>query len=317
MSCEHNCSCEASTNQSINIKEAVKQKYGGVAALNLESQNSAYREGTNIVAESFGYSKQELENIPSASNMGLSCGNPIAIASLKEGEVVVDLGSGGGIDCFLASKKVGATGKVVGVDMTPTMIELANKNKTKMGNADNVEFKLGEIENLPIEDNFADVVISNCVINLVPDKVKAYQEIYRILKPGGRVAISDICLKKELPSAIRSNVEVLTGCIAGALLSSDLSNIMQTVGFKFVDYIDAKSDLNVYSMVPVQSSGCCGDGACGDNSSSSCGVVYSNETMDQLKNININDYAGSFKIFAVKPFQSNAACSGCDCDGAC
>jgi len=311
MSCCEHGGCGLSNNEPVNIKETVKQKYGEIAAVNLEAQSAAFKNSA-IIAESFGYSKQDLENVP--GNMGLSCGNPVAIASLKEGEIVVDLGSGGGMDCFLAAKKVGPKGKVIGVDMTPTMIELANKNKTKTANSDHVEFRLGEIENLPVQDNFADVVISNCVINLVPDKSKAYQEIYRILKHGGRVAISDICLKKELPDTIKSCVETLTGCISGALLVLELRNIMQKAGFEYIDYVDTKSDLNIYSSTLAAGPSCCGDtGSCDSNS---CGITYSKETLNLLKDVNVNDYASSYKIFAIKSEKTKSGgCSDCSCDG--
>lgn len=178
-------------------------------------------------AKSIGYSEGELAVIPDEANLALSCGNPTALASLKEGEVVLDLGSGAGFDCFLAAAKVGPTGKVIGVDMTPEMIEKARGNAKKNG-VENVEFRLGEIECLPVRDNSVDVVISNCVINLSADKARVFQEIYRVLKPGGRIAISDIALLKELSRKIRESVEAYVGCVGGAVLIDDYKKLIET-----------------------------------------------------------------------------------------
>ncbi|MBX3403749.1 MAG: arsenite methyltransferase [Phycisphaeraceae bacterium] len=173
------------------------------------------------LASAIGYSAGELAATPEGANMGLSCGNPTAIASLKPGEVVLDLGAGGGFDCFVAGPKVGATGKVIGVDMTPDMVTKARRNTasyTKQTGLNNVEFRLGEIENLPVADASVDVVISNCVLNLSPDKPQVWREIARVIKPGGRVAVSDLALLRPLPEAVRQDVEALVGCIAGAVL---------------------------------------------------------------------------------------------------
>lgn len=177
-------------------------------------------------AKSVGYSEGELAVIPDEANLGLSCGNPTALASLKEGEVVLDLGSGAGFDCFLAAAKVGPKGKVIGVDMTPEMIEKARSNAKKSG-IENVEFRLGEIENLPMGDTSVDVVISNCVINLSADKSRVFQEIYRVLKPGGRIAISDIALLKELPRKIRESMEAYVGCVGGAVLVDNYKKLVK------------------------------------------------------------------------------------------
>jgi SAM-dependent methyltransferase len=185
------------------------------------------------LAASVGYSAEELEALPEGANMGLSCGNPTALASLKEGEVVVDLGSGGGFDVFIAGRKVGASGRAIGVDMTPEMLAKARRNVAvyaERNELDNVEFRLGEIENLPVADNTADVVISNCVINLSPDKVRVYREIARVLKSGGRIAVSDIVLKKPLPDAIRNDAQALVGCVAGALLVDELRSVIAEAG---------------------------------------------------------------------------------------
>jgi arsenite methyltransferase len=168
-------------------------------------------------AKLIGYSTDELSAIPVEANLSLSCGNPTAVAALKEGEVVLDLGSGAGFDCFLAASKVGPTGRIIGVDMTPQMLEKA-RSIARKDNFINVEFRLGEIENLPVADNFVDAVISNCVINLSADKTRVFSEIVRVLKPGGRIAISDIALKKELPEKVKTCIEAYVGCVAGAML---------------------------------------------------------------------------------------------------
>ncbi|MEK6679670.1 MAG: arsenite methyltransferase [Nitrospirota bacterium] len=189
------------------------------------------------ISKSVGYSENELNTIPEGANLGLGCGNPVALASLKEGETVLDLGSGAGIDCFLAAERVGKNGKVIGVDMTHEMIEKARENAEK-GSYDNVEFRLGEIENLPAADNSVDVVISNCVINLVPDKRKAFQEAFRVLRPGGRLMISDIVLLKKLPDAIKASVEAYIGCVSGAILKSEYLETIKAAGFDNIKIIN-------------------------------------------------------------------------------
>jgi arsenite methyltransferase len=195
------------------IEEAVREKYGAVAASSLSSEHA----GVRSVAEAFGYSAMELSSIPAEANMGLSCGNPTATANLRPGEVVVDLGSGGGLDVFLAAKKVGPTGKAIGIDMTPEMLARARVNAERQG-LSNVEFHEATIDKLPLPDASVDCVISNCVINLAPDKHAVFREIARVLKPGGRVAVSDIALKKPLPPEIGDDLLAYVGCIAGAIL---------------------------------------------------------------------------------------------------
>ena len=177
-----------------------------------------------------GYSEEEMDQVPEGSNLGLGCGNPVAIASLKSGDVVLDLGSGAGFDAFLAARKVGKTGKVFGVDMTDEMLDKAKEN-TKKGNYTNVEFRKGDIEALPIDNNTIDVVISNCVINLAPNKEKVFKEIYRVLKPGGRLMVSDVVLIKPLPEELKNDKELLTGCVAGAILKQDYIKLLKKVGF--------------------------------------------------------------------------------------
>lgn len=192
----------------------------------------------DVLAEQIGYSREELEALPADANMGLSCGNPNVIANLREGETVLDLGSGGGFDLFLAGPKVGKTGRAIGVDMTAEMIGKARKNLehyTKTTGLDNVEFRLGEIEHLPVADNSVDVVMSNCVINLALDKQGVWNEIARVLKPGGRVAISDIALFKPLPESVKGIAESWAGCIAGAALIEDLQQQMLEAGLQGVN----------------------------------------------------------------------------------
>lgn len=176
------------------------------------------------LAAAMGYTTQDLNATPDSANLGLSCGNPTALASLRPGEVVLDLGAGGGLDCFVAGAKVGADGRVIGVDMTPEMLTKARRNLSayrERSGLDNVEFRLGEIENLPVADASVDVVISNCVLNLSPDKPRVWREIARVLKPGGRVAVSDLALLQTLPEDVMDDVEALVGCVAGAVLVSD------------------------------------------------------------------------------------------------
>ena len=290
------------------VTTAVREMYGAVAASALTNGSA----GVRSVAEAFGYSADELSSIPAEANMGLSCGNPTATANLREGEVVVDLGSGGGLDVFLAAKKVGPTGKAIGIDMTPQMIDLARRNAQKAA-VHNVEFHLASIDNLPLPDASADIVISNCVINLAPDKQKVFREIARILKPGGRVAVSDIALKKPLPTELADDVMSYVGCIAGAISVGEYDRGLKAAGFAAVQILDTGADLNAYAQVEGQSA-CCspapaaattssslpiassGGGCCGGGTS-----VVHDRLADLMKRYNVNDYAASVKVFAVKP----------------
>ena len=210
-----------------NVKETVKKAYGSIASKKGSCCGTEVK--ADIAAKVSGYSDEELSSIPEEANLGLSCGNPVAIASLQEGETVLDLGSGAGIDCFLAAKRVGKAGGVIGIDMTPEMIERAREDARKE-NFENVEFRLGDIENLPVEDNSVDVVISNCVINLAPDKGKVFKEIYRVLKSGGRMIVSDIVLIEKLPSWIKNNVNAYVGCIAGAVHMDEYLKLIKDSG---------------------------------------------------------------------------------------
>jgi len=189
------------------------------------------------ISKSIGYTDGELKAVPEGANLGLGCGNPVALASLREGETVLDLGSGAGFDCFLAANKVGKDGRVIGVDMTPEMLEKARENAEK-GNYTNVEFRLGEIENLPVADNLVDVVISNCVINLAPDKRKVFTEAFRVLKPRGRLMVSDIVLLRELPDFIKKSIEAYIGCLSGAIMRDEYIEAIKAAGFQRVSIID-------------------------------------------------------------------------------
>ena len=269
------------------INKAVKDRYGALAQTSLSSE----QEGTRKIAEAFGYSAEELASIPAEANLGVSCGNPTAMASLRPGEVVVDLGSGAGLDVFLASPKVGPLGKVIGIDMTPEMIERARRNAAKSG-LTNVEFHLAQIEALPLPADSADCVVSNCVLNLVPDKRRAFAEIFRILKPGGRVAISDMALKQPLPAELAAEFYAYIGCVAGAILIEDYRAGLQATGFEAVQIIDSGADLNAYAKLA--------DGAC------CCGPSPGNSELHQrltdlLRHFDINQYVASVKVFALKP----------------
>jgi SAM-dependent methyltransferase len=189
------------------------------------------------ISKLVGYTDADINAVPEGANLGLGCGNPIALASLKKGEIVLDLGSGGGFDCFLASEKVGAKGKVIGVDMTAEMLDKSREN-ARNGGYKNVEFRLGEIENLPAADNSVDVIISNCVINLSNNKPRVFEEAFRVLKPGGRLMVSDIVILKELPDFIRESIDAYIGCVAGALNKDEYLGAIKAAGFKEVKVLD-------------------------------------------------------------------------------
>lgn len=306
------------------IEQAVKSKYGAVAVSNLSSEH----QGVRAVAEAFGYTPEELGSIPAEANMGLSCGNPTATAHLRAGETVVDLGSGGGLDVFLAAQQVGPEGRAIGIDMTPEMIELARRNAAKGNDGrgyDNVEFHLATIDRLPLADNSVDCVISNCVINLAPDKPAVFREIARVLKPGGRLAVSDIALKKPLPAELGSDIMAYVGCIAGAIPIEDYKNDLFAAGFSGVEVIDSKADLNAYAKVenqsgccspamtpaegkkrslPMLESSCCAPAPAAEESCCTPKAETDGELharlLELLNRYNVNDYAASVKVFAVK-----------------
>ena len=189
------------------------------------------------IGKKIGYTEEDLKAAPEGANLGLGCGNPVALASLEEGETVLDLGSGAGFDCFLASSRVGHRGRIIGVDMTPEMVEKARDNARK-GNYANVEFRLGEIENLPVGDNSVDAVISNCVINLSPNKKRVFQEAFRALRPGGRLMVSDIVLLKELPDFVKNSIQAYIGCVSGAMLKDEYLKAVREAGFQDVKIVD-------------------------------------------------------------------------------
>jgi len=215
------------------IKDEIREKYGAIARTSgscCGTGSSCGSSPATAASKKVGYSDDDISAAPGGANLGLGCGNPVAIASLREGETVLDLGSGGGFDAFLAAKKVGPTGRVIGVDMTPEMIERAKAN-AKAGGYANVEFRPGEIENLPVDDNSVDVIISNCVINLAPDKSRVFAESLRVLKPGGRFMVSDTVLTQPLPESIRKSVAAYMGCVSGALLKEEYLSVLRAAGF--------------------------------------------------------------------------------------
>jgi SAM-dependent methyltransferase len=240
------------------IRKAVRDKYGGVARANSVPSETALAGTCCSPADFFskpsleadcgcgvpgiskeklsgvmGYSKEEIDSLPEGANLGLGCGNPVAIASLKPGQTVVDFGSGAGVDCFLAAKQVGEEGRVIGVDMTPDMVSKARANAEKAG-IKNVEFRLGEIEHLPVADNSVDIIISNCVINLSPDKPNVYRDAFRVLKPGGRLSISDIVATVPLPDDIQQNMALVTACVGGAATMEETEGMLREAGFESI-----------------------------------------------------------------------------------
>jgi len=219
-----------------NIRKMVRKGYGKIAKSNKSGCGCGCGSMTDV-SEQVGYSKEELDSVPEGANLNLGCGNPVAMASIKEGETIIDLGSGGGLDCFLAANKVGEKGKVIGVDMTPEMLDRARENLKKSKHT-NVEFRLGEIENLPVADNTADLIISNCVINLSPDKQRVFNETFRVLKPKGRIMISDMVLLKEIPKAILNSVEAYIGCVAGAENKNEYLDKIKKAGFKNIEIVE-------------------------------------------------------------------------------
>lgn len=230
------------------IRQAVREQYGKVAESDASSSGfsagcsagfsagsccSGEASDAHTTSKALGYSTADINQVPDGANMGLGCGNPKAIASLQTGETVLDLGSGGGFDCFLAAQELGDHGKVIGVDMTPEMVSKARAN-AEQAKYRNVEFRLGEIENLPVADGVIDVIISNCVINLSPEKARVFQEAYRVLKPGGRLAISDVVASAELPEQLNNDMALFTGCMSGASLISEIETLLNSAGFESI-----------------------------------------------------------------------------------
>ena len=235
------------------------------------------------ISKSIGYTEEELKAVPEGANLGLGCGNPVALASLKEGEIVLDLGSGAGFDCFLAADRVGENGRVIGVDMTPEMVEKARENARKSNYA-NVEFRLGEIENLPVADNSVDIVISNCVINLAPDKGKVFSEAFRALKPGGRLMISDIVLLKELPDFIKDSIEAYIGCLSGAIMRNEYIEAIKASGFQEIRIVDE-------TFFPIE---------CMANDPTAKAIIKNLEIpLEEVKET--TNSVASIKVYGVKP----------------
>ena len=263
------------------IKKVVREGYAQIA--NKASSCCCQPTQTDDISKSIGYSDEDIGSVPEGANLGLGCGNPVALASLKEGETILDLGSGAGFDSFLAANKVGQNGKVIGVDMTPEMIAKSIANAQK-GGYKNVEFRLGEIENIPAADNSIDVIISNCVINLSPDKKRVFKEAFRVLKPGGKLMVSDIVLLKELPDAIRQSATAYVGCMAGALPKDEYLKVIREAGFQEVKILDETP----FSI---------------DCFTTSANIEASIDKTGKLKNIAdyITNSVASIKVQAVKP----------------
>jgi SAM-dependent methyltransferase len=279
------------------LLDSIQAKYGAVAESSLSSDHA----GVKAVAEAFGYTAEELTSIPAAANMGLSCGNPTATAHLRPGEVVVDLGSGGGLDVFLAAQQVGPTGRAIGIDMTAAMIDRARINALS-GDYTNVEFHLATIDKLPLPDNSVDCVISNCVLNLAPDKPAVFREIARVLKPGGRLAASDIALKSELPPEIASSLAAYVGCIGGAILIETYRDELLKAGFSNIAIVDSGADLNAYAKVENQSA-CCSPAMDAEPTQSCCTPNATSLHADLstlLETYEVNA-AASVKVYALKP----------------
>ena len=264
------------------VHKLVRKGYGKIAKQTTPSCGCGCGSATNV-SEQVGYSKEELSSVPEGADLNLGCGNPVALASLKPGETVIDLGSGGGLDCFLAAKKVGETGRVIGVDMTPEMLDRARTNLRKSKHK-NVEFRLGEIENLPVADNTADVIISNCVINLSPNKQRVFDESFRVLKPKGRLMISDMVLLKEIPEAIMKNVSAYIGCISGAEKKVNYLNHIKQAGFKNVQIVE-ETAMPVEALV----------------SEETAAQILKELKMTQEKAAEVFGAAVSLKVSAIKP----------------
>lgn len=281
-----------------NIYRVVEEHYSSHASTAPSSQTEAIVDNDRV-ASAFGYTTEELSTIPVNSNLGLSCGNPLATANLKEGEIFLDLGSGGGLDVFLAAKRVGPRGKCIGVDMNDKMLELAQTNAIKGGYA-NVQFVKALIHDLPLTSQSVDIVSSNCVLNLVPeaDKPAVFSEIARVLRPGGRLAVSDILLKRPLPEDLLSDVSLYVGCISGASMPEQYREWMASAGLSDVTIIDTKKDLNVYTLdrSDQEKPTCCS----GDGSNDCRSKTSDSKPVPSIRDLDLNDYAAAYQIYAVK-----------------
>jgi SAM-dependent methyltransferase len=289
------------------IVEEVRDRYARVAASALSGADG----GVRAVAEAFGYTPEELAALPAEANLGLSCGNPTAFANLRPGETVVDLGCGGGIDVFLAAAKLGPAGRAVGIDMTAEMIDRARRNAGRLPpdpGRSPVEFHLATIDRLPLADGSVDCLISNCVINLAPDKPAVFREMVRVLRPGGRVAVSDIALKQSLPEGLLRDVAAYVGCIAGAVPVADYERMLSEAGFSAVQVVDTGADLNAYAQVEGQS-GCCSPAMGEDllvlpDAGGCCapgGPDVHAGLAEVMSRYNVNDFAASVRVYALKP----------------
>jgi SAM-dependent methyltransferase len=303
-------------------REAVREGYGRVAREDFSDRSEAIAR----IAAAFGYGEADLAALPDGANMGLSCGNPVALASLKQGETVVDLGSGGGLDVFLAARAVGPEGRAIGIDMTEEMVGLARRNAAS-GGYGNVAFHLAPIEAMPLDSGSVDCVISNCVLNLVEDKDAALAEIYRVLKPGGRLAVSDIALKQPLPADVAGDLTAWVSCFAGAISIDSNLDKLRRAGFLQAQVMPTGADLNIYKE--GGSAGCCGPkaeapeqdccapkpaekasapaakagGCCGSEPAPAAdsGNGFHDKLVQSLNDLDLNEYAAAVRIFAVKP----------------
>jgi arsenite methyltransferase len=270
------------------IKKIVKEGYAKIAVLGGSccgpaSSCCGSADQVKEISSRIGYSEKEIQGVPEGANLGLGCGNPVALASLREGETVLDLGSGAGFDCFLAANMVGKKGKVIGVDMTPEMIDKA-KGNAKKSNYENVEFRLGDIEKLPVGDASVDIVMSNCVINLSPDKAKVFKETFRVLKLGGRLMISDIVLLEDLPKIIKESIEAYIGCVSGAIMKDEYLQKIKAAGFQDVRVVDE-------TLFPIEFVA---------NDPTTKGIIDSlGMTLDQVKGI--ANSVVSIKVSGIKP----------------
>ncbi|KAL4912998.1 UbiE/COQ5 family methyltransferase [Aspergillus aurantiobrunneus] len=265
----------------------VQTRYGDIAK---QTSNTNIQDNTEAaIAKAFGYSAADLSSLPGTANLGLSCGNPVAYANMNQGETVVDLGCGGGIDVFLAARKVGMEGKAIGIDMTEEMIALAQKNAEAAG-LSNTLFIKARIDSIPLESSSIDCIISNCVINLVPraEKLRVFREIARLLKPGGRVAISDILARKKLPAAIVNDMVLYVGCIAGASLVAEYREYLDEAGFGDILIVDTNADINLYKQSSYLSQNSC------------CSTEAPAKTLTSgFSDVDFNEWVGSFQVYAV------------------
>lgn len=269
------------------IKRAVREGYARIAKRATSHYDAKSCCGCTDLPEEIskrlGYSDEEIQAAPPGSNLGLGCGNPVALASIKEGEIVLDMGAGAGFDCFLASNQVGENGEVIGVDMTSEMVEKARAS-ARRGGYTNIDFRQGDLENMPVADNYVDVVISNCVINLVPNKDRAFKEAFRVLKPGGRLAVSDIVLLRDLPEFVQRSTEAYIGCLAGAIMKENYLNIIKSVGFMNIMVMD-ETAFPIESLV----------------SESAGSPIQDMPKLSREQIRDVSDSVSSIKISAAKP----------------